>query len=199
MGYLSLIPLCICLWAASPLPPQKGPSLTPADNLSPGSLGWYTFTSAGVLCDKAGPYALSGSISQSPISTLGFVDAGPYYIIGGFWSSEFNARFSQNRDEVVTSSLKPGAFMLHRNSPNPFRGTTRIAYDLPVRSKVYLSIYDAGGRQVRRLADGWQDAGRYGLTWDGRDKRGRACPTGVYFCSLKTEDHEAVKKMLLAE
>jgi hypothetical protein len=199
MGYLSLVSLCVCLLAASPIPPQKGLSPVSADNLSAGSIGWYTFTSAGVLCDKAGPYALSGSVSQSPISTLGFVGAGPYYIIGGFWSSEFDARLSPRRDEVVVSSLKPGAFKLYRNSPNPFRGTTRISYDLPVRSKVYLSIYDIGGRQVRRLADGWQDAGRYGLIWDGRDKRGRACPTGVYFCSLKTEDQDAVRKMLLAE
>jgi len=199
MSYLSLLPFCICLWAASPVSPQKGPSLDPADNLSASSLAWYTVTSAGVLCDKAGPYALSGCVSQSPISTLGFVDAGAYYIIGGFWSSEFDARFSRPRDEVVVSSLTPGAFKLYRNSPNPFRRATRIAYDLPVRSKVYLNIYDADGRQVRRLADGWQDAGRYSLNWDGRDKTGRACPSGVYFCSLKTRNHDAVKKMLLAQ
>jgi hypothetical protein len=152
-----------------------------------------------VLCDKAGPYTLSGCVSQSPISALGFVDVGPYYIIGGFWSSEFNARFSQNRDEVVVSSLKPGVFKLYRNYPNPFRLGTRIAYELPVRSRVYLRIYDSDGRQVRELADGWQDAGRYSMNWDGRDKAGRTCPSGVYFCSLKTEDHDAVKKMLLAE
>jgi hypothetical protein len=173
--------------------------LDPSDNPSAGSLGWYTVTSAGVLCDKAGPYALSGCVSQSPIQTLGFVSAGPYYIIGGFWSSEFNARFRPNRDEVVVSSLRPGAFRLYRNYPNPFRLGTRIAYDLPVRSRVYLSIYDVDGRQVRRLAEGWQDAGRYSLNWDGRDKKGRACPTGVYFCSLKTEDRAAVEKMLIAE
>ena len=185
--------------ADSPVSPQRIPSLVPAVNLSSGNLGWYTITSAGVLCDKAGPYALSGCVSQSPISALGFVDAGAYYIIGGFWSSEFNARFSQNRDEVVVSSLKPGAFRLYRNYPNPFRQRTRIAYDLPVRSRVYLRIYDSDGRQVMELADGWQDAGRYSMNWDGRDKAGRTCPSGVYFCSLKTEDHDAVRKMLLAE
>jgi hypothetical protein len=199
MGYLSLIPLCICLSAASPAAPQKGPSLTPADNLSAGSLGWYTFTSAGVLGDKAGTYALSGSVSQSPISNLGFVDAGDYFIISGFWSSEFDAGLSRRRDEVVVSSLKPGTFRLYRNSPNPFSRTTRIAYDLSVRSKVCLSIHDVGGRQIRTLADGWQEAGRYSLTWDGRDKKARECPTGVYFCSLKTEDQDAVKKMLLTK
>jgi FlgD Ig-like domain len=170
-----------------------------AASLSLGSVGWYTITSAGVLCDKAGPYGLSGSVSQSPISALGPVDAGPYYIIGGFWSSEFDARIGRRRDEVVVSSLRPGAFKLYRNFPNPFSRTTRIAYDLPLGGKVYLSIRDVSGRQVKTLADGWQDAGRYSLTWDGRDKKGRACPTGVYFCSLRTEDHDAVKKMLLTE
>jgi hypothetical protein len=199
MGYLSLLPLCICLSAASPVASRKGPSLNPADNQSAGSLGWYTVTSAGVLCDKAGPYGLSGCVSQSPASLLGFVGAGPYFIIGGFWSSEFNARFGKNRDEVVVSSLKPGAFRLYRNYPNPFRLRTRIAYDLPVRSSIHLIIYDVDGRQVKSLADGWQDAGRYSLNWDGRDKKGRACPTGVYFCSLKTEDRAAVEKLLLAE
>jgi len=128
------------------------------------------------------------------------IDAGAYCIIGGFWSSEFSGRFGQeDRKEVLVSSLGPLVFKLYRNSPNPFRAATRIAYDLPVRSKVYLTVYDVGGRQVSKLADGWQEAGRYILKWDGRDKRGRACPTGVYFCSLKTEDNAAVKKMLIAE
>lgn len=196
MGHIFL---CICLWAASPVSLQEGLPLAPAGNPTAHTLDWYTVTSAGALCDKAGPYALSGCISQSPISVLGFVDAGPYYIIGGFWSSEFSARFSQNRGEVVVSSLKPGVFKLYRNSPNPFRGATRIAYDLPARSKVLLNIYDVDGRQVTRLADGWQEAGRYNLKWDGRDKKGRACPAGVYFCSLKTEGHDAVNKILIAE
>ena len=197
MSYLISVYLWACLCAASVAPSQPGPSVPTAAN--PDGRLWFTVTSAGVLCDKAGPYALSGSISESPISTRGFVDAGQYYIISGFWSSEFDAGLSRRRDEVVVSSLRPGAFKLHRNHPNPFSGTTRIVYDLPVTGKVYLSIHDAGGRLVRKLADGRQDAGRYSLTWDGRDTKGRACPAGVYFCSLKTEEHDAVKKMLLAE
>lgn len=199
MGYLTFLSIWLFLWGADPESPQQGPSLAAAANLSAGNLGWYTVTSAGVLDDKVGPYCLSGCISQSPISTPGFVDAGMYYIIGGFWSSEFDARFSQNRDEVVISSLKPGALRLYRSSPNPFRRATRIAYDLPVRSRVYLSIYDVDGRQVRKLAECRQDAGRYSLNWDGKDNKGRACPSGVYFCSLKTEDDDAVEKMLIAE
>jgi hypothetical protein len=197
--YLSLLLLHVCLWAAGPVSSPKGQLSGRSDNSSAGSLGWYTITSAGVISDTAGTYVLSGCVSQSPVSGLGFIDAGPLCITGGFWSSEFDARLSRRRDEVVVSSLKPGAFKLYRNSPNPFRRATRIAYDLPVRSNVSLSIYDVDGRQVTKLADGWQEAGRYSLNWDGRDKKGRACPSGVYFCSLKTEDNDAAKKMLIAD
>ena len=199
MGYLTPLSIWLCLWGSNPVSPQQGPSLAVAVDLPAGNLGWYTVTSAGALDDKVGPYCLSGCISQSPASAPGFVDAWLYYIIGGFWSSECNASFSLNKDEVVVSSLKPGAFRLYRNSPNPFRRATRIAYDLPVRSKVCLRIYDVDGRLVRKLAECRQDAGRYSLNWDGKDKQGRACPTGVYFCSLKTEDSDAVAKMLIAE
>ena len=199
MGYLSFLFLWICLAGASPAAVQTGPPLVPAGTPSADGLGWYSMTPAGVIHDKAGPYCLSGCISQSPISPTGVVDAGAFYIIGGFWSSECDVRFHRSTGQVVIASLKPGVFKLYRNSPNPFRRATRIAYDLPVRSNVSLSIYDVDGRQVTKLADGWQEAGRYSLNWDGRDKKGRVCPSGVYFCSMRTEDNDAVKKMLIAE
>ena len=196
---LTLCLVWLCSVGASPVSLQKGPPPVTAGALSADSLGWYTLTSAGVLCDKAGPYTLSGCISQSPISPAVVLDTGAFCIIAGFWSSECEVRFNPSWAAVLVASQTPGAFKLYRNSPNPFQRATRIAYDLPARSKVTLSIYDVNGRQVRKLADGWQNAGRYSLRWDGRDKKGRACPAGVYFCSLKTENDAAVKKMLIAE
>ena len=199
MGHLSYICLWVSLCVASPVSPRTVSSAVNAGDTRTDGVLWYTVTSAGVLCNTAGPYALSGCVSQSPISASGFVDVGGYCIVGGFWSSEFDARLGHNRDEVIVSSLKPGAFRLHRNYPNPFRTSTRVAYDLPVRSEVSLSVYDAAGRQVKELASGWQEAGRYSLSWDGKDKTGKTCPAGVYFCSLKAEHQKAVKKMLIAE
>ena len=199
MGYLTSIYLWACLSAVSPVSHQTGLSTTTAGSMRTDGVFWHTVTSAGVLCDKTGPYVLSGCVSQSPISASGFLAAGAYYIIGGFWSSEFSARFGPDRSEVITSSLGPNAFKLHRNHPNPFRRATRITYDLPVRSEVRLSIYDAGGRRTKELVEGSQAPGRYSLNWDARDKTGRTCPSGVYFCCLKTEDDEAVRKMLIAE
>ena len=193
MGYLSFLPLWICLWGASPVSPQQGPSLASMENPM---VNWYTVTPSGVLCDKAGPYLLSGCVSPSPIG----MDVGAsFQITSGFWSAECEARSNPGREEVFVSSQKPGTFKLYPNSPNPFRQSTRIAYDLSVRSRVFVGIYDVDGRQVRKLADGWQDAGRYSLKWDGQDARGKECPAGVYFCSASTEDRGEVRKVLITE
>ncbi|HTW90668.1 MAG TPA: T9SS type A sorting domain-containing protein [bacterium] len=201
MGYLSVLSIWLSLCGASSVAPQEcPPSPARIGSQSAYSLCWYTITPFGVLCDTAGPYVLSGCVSQSPISSDVLVDADSFCIIGGFWSSEFDARFAQeDRGKVLVSSLGPIVFKLHRNTPNPFRAATRIAYDLPSRTAVSLNIYDIDGRQVRQLADGVQNTGRYKLRWDRRDKLGRTCPAGVYFCSLKTEDNAAVEKMVIAE
>jgi len=156
-------------------------------------------TPCGVLCDTDGSYVLSGCVSQSPISSDVVVYADACCIIFGFWSSEFDAKFSPDHQTVTSSSLGPLTFKLYRNSPNPFSATTRIAYDLPAKTTVSLNIFDISGRQVRELAGGTQSAGRYSLRWDRRNKLGRTCPSGVYFCSLKTRDNKAVEKMLIAE
>ena len=44
----------------------------------------------------------------------------------------------------------------------------------------YLTIYDLGGRRVRTLLSGVQQAGPGRTTWDGRDDSGRGAATGIY-------------------
>ena len=64
---------------------------------------------------------------------------------------------------------------------NPTSGDTRLALDLPRAGVLRVNVYDAAGRSVRTLFDGWQDAGRRNLVWDGRDGAGRAVAVGLYF------------------
>ena len=37
------------------------------------------------------------------------------------------------------------------------------------------------------------------LTWDGRDARGRALPTGVYFCTIESGGSSTSRKIVLSE
>ncbi|MCI0479454.1 T9SS type A sorting domain-containing protein, partial [Candidatus Uhrbacteria bacterium] len=70
--------------------------------------------------------------------------------------------------------------------PNPFNPATTISYDLPETGWTKVAIYDVNGRLVRTLVDQRQEDGEHAETWDGRDDRGVAVPTGVYFVRLES-------------
>ena len=74
------------------------------------------------------------------------------------------------------------------NFPNPFNPQTSIAYTIPRRTHVALTIYDAAGRLVAKLVNGVQPAGRNVVTWNGRDRRGLTVAPGVYFARLVTDE-----------
>jgi len=68
--------------------------------------------------------------------------------------------------------------------PNPFNPSTSIRYALPEPALLRVEILDARGRLVRSLRAGLAPAGAGALAWDGRDARGHALPSGIYFCRL---------------
>jgi hypothetical protein len=88
--------------------------------------------------------------------------------------------------QLGSAQLRPQAFALYANYPNPFNPSTSIEYALPRESEVSLVIYDILGQQVRALVLGQkQGAGFYRLAWDGRNSAGRAVASGVYFYRLR--------------
>jgi hypothetical protein len=72
---------------------------------------------------------------------------------------------------------------LYRATPNPFANTTTIAYAVnqAAGADVSIGIYDVAGRLVRTLASGYQSAGRYEVSWNGRSDDGAGVARGVYF------------------
>jgi flagellar hook assembly protein FlgD len=65
--------------------------------------------------------------------------------------------------------------------------------DVPVR----LTVYNVLGRQVATLVDGFERAGRWSVTWDGRDVAGIAVPSGAYVYRLDAGDFVQARTMLL--
>jgi C1A family cysteine protease len=86
---------------------------------------------------------------------------------------------------------------LAQNFPNPFNPATTIAYELPDKCPVRLSVYDVAGRLVRVLVDGNIPAGRHETAWDGTDRAGRTAASGIYFYRIDAGGTVITKKMAL--
>jgi hypothetical protein len=83
------------------------------------------------------------------------------------------------------------------NLPNPFllaqaggAAATTIHMILRGRSPVHVEIFDAAGRRIRRLYDGPMDPDAASVAWDGKDDRGHAVRSGVYFCRVETNEFQ---------
>jgi len=81
--------------------------------------------------------------------------------------------------------------------PNPSRGITEIAFNLPKKAEVELSVYNAAGMRVKTLVNGKVEAGIHKVTWKGTDARGTTVPQGVYFFRLETGNKSLSRKCIL--
>ncbi len=55
----------------------------------------------------------------------------------------------------------PKEFNLEQNYPNPFNPLTKIRYEVPIKSKISLKVFDILGKEIMTLVDQVQDAGYY--------------------------------------
>ncbi len=69
-------------------------------------------------------------------------------------------------------------------TPNPFNPTTEIRFTLDAGAHAVLSVFDASGRLVRVLQDATLPAGQHRQSWDGRNDKGEAMPSGIYLARL---------------
>lgn len=83
------------------------------------------------------------------------------------------------------------------NLPNPFNPSTTIHYNIPIDSRVNLTIYDMLGRKVNQLISSNQPLGNHSIKWNGTDLYGNLVSAGIYFYQLKIGDFVQTKKMLL--
>ena len=85
-------------------------------------------------------------------------------------------------------------------APNPFNPTTTLHLQVPMRSSVWLTIYNIAGQVVRTLLDDYElDAGYHTIDWDGRDQQGQPVTSGVYLYQLRAGTQAIVHKLLLLQ
>jgi hypothetical protein len=82
-------------------------------------------------------------------------------------------------------------------APNPFGRSTTIQFGLASAARVWLAIYDVGGRTIRVLEDRVLEAGLHERVWDGRDAAGQAMPSGIYFYQLGGDLRQTAGRIVL--
>ena len=82
-------------------------------------------------------------------------------------------------------------------APNPFNPEVELRFTAASASRAVVEIFDVRGAKVRTLLDGRVDAGPHLASWDGRDNRGAAQASGVYFARVKVGEEQRVEKLAL--
>jgi hypothetical protein len=93
-----------------------------------------------------------------------------------------------------TASLAAGA--LERARPDPFRGSTELAFTLGRAGVVRLAVYDVRGARVRTLLAGPLEPGRHAVRWNGADDAGRGAAPGLYFMRLDAAGQRSSRRVV---
>ena len=96
-----------------------------------------------------------------------------------------------------SSTVADGSIGL-RLSPNPFASSTAINFDVPGSGgRAKVEVFDAGGRRIATLLDGFVKAGPQTVRWTGVDDAGRALNSGIYLCRVETAATSKTLKLML--
>ncbi|MFZ2864875.1 MAG: T9SS type A sorting domain-containing protein, partial [Ignavibacteriaceae bacterium] len=90
------------------------------------------------------------------------------------------------------NNLIPGNFIVNQNYPNPFNPSTVISYSIPNEAFVTVKVYNVLGQEVATLLNDVQSAGVYRINFNASK-----LSSGIYFYSVKADNHSDVKKMIL--
>ncbi|MDD4223125.1 MAG: T9SS type A sorting domain-containing protein [Candidatus Cloacimonetes bacterium] len=92
----------------------------------------------------------------------------------------------------------PEVTEMYNAYPNPFKanGSTNIEVSLKAGDTGTLTIYNVIGQIVKTVN---LTEGNHMVTWNGRDSRGNACGSGIYFYKLSTQTMNQTKKMVIVK
>ncbi len=111
----------------------------------------------------------------------------PFYT--NFSVKAFVSSIANSVEETKTKSNA-----LAQNFPNPFNPSTEIRYSTSERVYATLKVYNALGREVKTLVDGYVDGGEHTANFAADN-----LPSGTYYYTLKAGNFTQTKRMILAK
>jgi len=101
--------------------------------------------------------------------------------------ADFDPRQITTRNvKVKEIRLQEGKVTILNNVINPNNGdVTKLTYTLDKAGPTSIVVYDLAGDVIKVLYGGFQDAGDFVVTWDGRNENNRIVARGVYFIRVR--------------
>jgi photosystem II stability/assembly factor-like uncharacterized protein len=128
-------------------------------------------------------------IARVSVSAIDFVDLDHGWMVGDHGSILYYSATSASaphRGSAPVHDLTLSAY------PNPFNPNTTLSFDVPVNSRVRISVYDITGRLVQTLADQIYTQGSHRIEFDGSE-----LPSGIYFARLQGNNFSKTQKLVL--
>jgi hypothetical protein len=126
-----------------------------------------------------GGYIVAGSTTSSSGAIADF------YII----KTERDPCIDVPRHDIVTI---PDCFLFHTPYPNPFNSSTNISYEVPIRSKVKMNVYNILGQEVATVVEGVVNPGSYSVVWEAKE-----LSSGIYFVNMQAQGFRKTQKVVL--
>jgi len=168
--------------------PDSVSQFTVSYDMSSGAAFQVLGSASGVTSGTLASLPWSGLLAGTSYEWYATTSDGTTLTRSPFW------RFTTS-GSVGVDDEDPGAFALAPITPNPIRGRGRVDFTVPVRSRVRLSVFDVQGREVARLVDDFQDAGRHSVAWD--EGRRRSLQSGIYFVRFEAPGVRVTRRVVL--
>ncbi|MEK7315405.1 MAG: T9SS type A sorting domain-containing protein, partial [Candidatus Eisenbacteria bacterium] len=111
---------------------------------------------------------------------------GALHVAGNFSFAGGKSAFSIAKWQGFLPPKTPRSPWLSGGRPNPSLAGSDFSFRIQEGAAVRIAVYDARGREVALLDDGYRVAGTHAVRWNGRDRGGRMTPAGVYFVTVRT-------------
>jgi hypothetical protein len=117
------------------------------------------------------------------------------------WAATFNNEqdvyFLRIASNVTAADSNPRPPRLAGGTPNPFTSSTTLRFEVPgAGGHVRLEVFDARGRRVATLINGFVQGGARTARWEGNDAAGRRVGAGLYLGRLEVGGESETVKLL---
>jgi hypothetical protein len=101
------------------------------------------------------------------------------------YSHAFFAGIGDGTVTGVESEPAPEHPIAIHAAPNPFGDHTGLRFEMARSGMARVAVYDAAGRLVKQLQNGFLNSGEHVIAWTGQDEANRPVASGVYFMRVE--------------